>query len=174
GPGLAVATVLRARGHRCAWIGSASGIEARRVPAAGIDYVAISTGKLRRAWDWRNVTDLTLRVPAGVAGAWRALGRLRPRVVFATGGFVALPVVAAAALRGIPTLIHEQTAVPGLANRLSAPLVSRVAVSYPATAKHFSRHKVIVTGNPVRAELRAGSRADALARYAFDPALPIV
>src|SRR5438105_3028649 len=103
-PGLAVATVLRARGHRCAWIGSASGIEARRVPAAGIDYVAISTGKLRRAWDWRNVTDLTLRVPAGVAGAWRALGRLRPRVVFATGGFVALPVAAAAALRGIPTL----------------------------------------------------------------------
>jgi UDP-N-acetylglucosamine--N-acetylmuramyl-(pentapeptide) pyrophosphoryl-undecaprenol N-acetylglucosamine transferase len=99
---------------------------------------------------------------------------LRPRAVFATGGFVALPVVAAAALRGIPTLIHEQTAAPGLANRVSAPFARKVAVSYPESARHFPGHKVVVTGNPVRAELRGGSRADALARYTFDPALPIV
>src|SRR3954471_24203482 len=129
-PGVAVATVLRARGHRCAWIGSRDGVEARRVPAAGIDYVAIATGKLRRYWDWRNVTDLAINVPAGVVGAWRVLGRLRPHVIFATGGFVALPVVAAAALRRIPTVIHEQTAAPGLANRLSAPLARRIAVTY--------------------------------------------
>src|SRR5262245_57627939 len=105
-PGLAVASVLRARGHRCAWIGSHDGIEARRVPAAGIEYIAIRTGKLRRYWDRRNVSDLVVNVPAGVASAWHALGRLRPRAVFGTGGFVALPVVIAAALRGIPATIH--------------------------------------------------------------------
>jgi len=173
-PGLAVASVLRARGHRCAWIGSRDGIEARRAPEAGIDYVAIPTGKLRRYWDWRNVSDLALNVPAGVAGAWRALGRLQPHVIFATGGFVALPVVAAAGLRRIPTVIHEQTAAPGLANRLSAPLARRIAVTYADSAQHFPPGKVVVTGNPVRAELRLGSRADALARYGFDPALPVV
>jgi UDP-N-acetylglucosamine--N-acetylmuramyl-(pentapeptide) pyrophosphoryl-undecaprenol N-acetylglucosamine transferase len=173
-PGLAVAAVLHARGHRCVWIGSREGVEARRVPAAGLEYVAIATGKLRRYRDWRNVSDLTINVPAGVVGAWQALGRLRPRAVFGTGGFVALPVVAAAALRGIPTVIHEQTAVPGLANRLSAPLARRIAVSYPDSARHFAPAKVVVTGNPLRPELRRGARADALARYGFDPGLPVV
>ena len=173
-PGLAVASVLTSRGHRCAWIGSYDGIEARRVPAAGIEYVAISTGKLRRYWDRRNVTDLLINVPAGVVGAWRALGRLRPRAVFGTGGFVALPVVAAAAARGIPAVIHEQTAVPGLANRVSAPLARRIAVTYADSAHHFPAAKVAVTGNPVRPELRRGSRADAFARYGFDPGVPLV
>lgn len=173
-PGLAVAAVLSTRGHRCVWIGSRDGVEARRVPAAGLEYVAIATGKLRRYWDWRNVSDLTVNVPAGVLGAWRALGRLGPRAVFGTGGFVALPVVAAAALRGIPAVIHEQTAVPGLANRLSAPLARRIAVSYPDSARHFAPAKVVVTGNPLRPELRRGASADALARYGFDPGLPVV
>ena len=178
-PGLAVAAELRARGHRCAWIGSREGIEARQAPAAGLEYVAIPTGKLRRYWDWHNVSDLAVSVPAGIVGAWRALGRFRPRAVFSTGGFVALPVVVAAAIRGIPIVIHEQTAVPGLANRLSAPLARKIAVTYQESAasestRHFATHKVIVTGNPVRPELRAGSRADALARYGFDPGLPAV
>ncbi len=173
-PGLAVATVLKTRGHRCVWIGSRDGIEATRVPLAGIEYVAIATGKLRRYWDWRNVTDLTLNVPAGIAGAWRALGRLRPRAVFGTGGFVALPVVAAAALRGIPSVIHEQTAVPGLANRASAPFARRIAVTYADSARHFPAAKVVVTGNPVRPELCGGSRANAFARYEFDPHVPVV
>jgi UDP-N-acetylglucosamine--N-acetylmuramyl-(pentapeptide) pyrophosphoryl-undecaprenol N-acetylglucosamine transferase len=173
-PGLAVAAVLRARGHRCAWIGSRDGVEARRVPGAGIDYVAIRTGKLRRYWDWRNVSDLGVNVPAGIAGAWRALGRLTPRAVFATGGFVALPGVIGAALRGIPTVIHEQNAVAGLANRLSAPFARRIAVTYAESARPFAAAKVIVTGNPLRPELLGGSRADALARYAFDPSVPVI
>jgi UDP-N-acetylglucosamine--N-acetylmuramyl-(pentapeptide) pyrophosphoryl-undecaprenol N-acetylglucosamine transferase len=173
-PGLAVAQALRARGHRCTWIGSRDGVEARTVPAAGIEFVAIPTGKLRRAWDRRNVTDLVVNVPAGVVAAWRALGRIRPWAVFATGGFVAVPVVAAASLRKIPSVIHEQTAAPGLANRLAAPLARRIAVTYADSARHFPASKVVVTGNPVRPELRTGSRAQALARYHFDPALPVI
>ena len=173
-PGLAVAATLRARGHRCIWIGSRDGVEARRVPAAGIEYIAVRTGKLRRYWDRQNAGDILVNVPAGVAGAWRALGRVRPRAVFGTGGFVALPVIVAAAMRRIPAVIHEQTAVPGLANRLSAPLARRIAVTYAESARHFAAGKTIVTGNPLRPELRGGSREDALARYGFDPGLPVV
>ena len=80
--GLALARALRARlgdGVRLAWIGSETGIEATWVPAAGIAYHAIPTGKLRRQLAWRNVTDLTLRVPAGFGRALALLGRLRPR-----------------------------------------------------------------------------------------------
>lgn len=173
-PGLAVAAALRERGVACAWIGSAGGVESRLVPERGIPYHAIPTGKLRRYWAWRNVADITVNVPAGVLAAWRLLGRLGPRAVFATGGFVALPVVAAAALRRVPVVIHEQTAAPGLANRLSARLARRIAVTFPGPAPGFPPDRVVVTGNPMRPELRGGARADAVSRFRLDPALPLV
>lgn len=173
-PGLAVAAVLAERGIPCAWIGSRDGVEARLVPARGIPYFAISTGKLRRYWSWRNARDLGLSVPAGLAQAIARLGRLRPRAVFATGGFVALPTVLAAALRRIPVVVHEQTAVPGLANRVAGRFARRIALSFPGSGAGFAAGKVVVTGNPLRPELRSGSRADAVARFGLDPALPLV
>src|SRR5262249_59778022 len=92
GAGLAVGAALRRRGGvEVHWIGSRTGIEARRAPEAGLTFHAIPTGKLRRYWDWQNVLDLGVRVPAGFARAWRLLRRLDPRLVFATPGFLALP-----------------------------------------------------------------------------------
>lgn len=173
-PGLAVAPLLCERGFALAWIGSHQGVEARRAPESGIPFHPIPTGKLRRAWAWRNVTDLLLNVPAGIARSLVLLRRLRPRAVFATGGFVALPVVVAAALARVPIVVHEQTSVPGLANRLSARLARRVAVTFAGSATAFPGARVVVTGNPLRPELRGGSRADAVARFALDPGLPLV
>src|SRR5262249_61514211 len=97
-PGLAVAAALRARGVACEWIGSRSGLEARRAPQAGIPYHAIRTGKLRRALAWQNVPDVFVNAPAGVAPAWRLVRRLQPRVGFSTGGFRPVPVALSAAL----------------------------------------------------------------------------
>jgi UDP-N-acetylglucosamine--N-acetylmuramyl-(pentapeptide) pyrophosphoryl-undecaprenol N-acetylglucosamine transferase len=173
-PGLAVAAALGARGIACAWIGSRTGIEARRVPAAGLPYHAIPTGKLRRAWAWQNVVDLTVNVPAGLVRARQLVARLRPRVVFGTGGFVALPVVIAAATARVPVVIHEQTAVPGLANRVAARVARRIAITYEASARWFPADRIVVTGNPLREELRTGSRAGAIARFGLDPAVPVV
>jgi len=102
------------------------------------------------------------------------LGRLRPRVIFATGGYVGLPVVIAAALRRVPTVIHEQTAVPGLANRIAARFASRIALTFPDGEHRFPPKRVVVTGNPLRPELRAGSRADAVAMFGLDPAVPLI
>jgi UDP-N-acetylglucosamine--N-acetylmuramyl-(pentapeptide) pyrophosphoryl-undecaprenol N-acetylglucosamine transferase len=173
-PGLAVAALLRQRSRTCAWIGSRTGIEAQRVPLSGIPYVPISTGKLRRYWAWQNVADVFVNVPAGMLGALRTLRALRPRVVFGTGGFVALPVVFGAALLRIPVVLHEQTAVPGLANRIGARFARRIAVTFPDRAGCLPAARVVVTGNPLRPELRAGSRSDAVARFQLDPAVPLV
>jgi UDP-N-acetylglucosamine--N-acetylmuramyl-(pentapeptide) pyrophosphoryl-undecaprenol N-acetylglucosamine transferase len=173
-PGLAVAVVLRARGLECAWIGSRAGVEARLVPERGITYYPIPTGKLRRYWSAQNITDLTINLPAGVGAAWRLVRRLRPQVVFSTGGFVGLPVVLAAALARRPIVVHEQTAVPGLANRIAARFARRIAVTFPDRTGAFPAAKVTVTGNPLRPELRGGSRAEAAARFGLDPALPLV
>jgi UDP-N-acetylglucosamine--N-acetylmuramyl-(pentapeptide) pyrophosphoryl-undecaprenol N-acetylglucosamine transferase len=174
GPGLAVAAALAGRGLSCAWIGSRSGVEARLAPAAGLPYFAIPTGKLRRPWAWRNVADLAIGVPGGLLAAWRLLRRLRPRVVFATGGYVALPVVVAASLAGVPSVVHEQTLIPGLANRVAARRARRVAVTFADSARFFPAGRVAVTGNPLRPELRGGSRPRAVERFGLDPSLPLI
>jgi UDP-N-acetylglucosamine--N-acetylmuramyl-(pentapeptide) pyrophosphoryl-undecaprenol N-acetylglucosamine transferase len=173
-PGLAVAAALRARGLPCVWIGSRAGLEARRAPEAGITYHAIRTGKLRRALAWQNVPDVFVNAPAGVLQAWRLLRRLQPRVVFATGGFVALPVALGAALARVPVVVHEQTAVPGLANRVAARVARRVAVTFADSARFFGATPTVVTGNPLRPELRNGRRAAAFEQLGFDPTLPLV
>lgn len=172
-PGLAVAALLQARGTGCAWLGSRTGVEARLVPARGIPYHAIAAGKLRRYWAWQNVADLAVHVPAGVLAAWRLIRHLQPSVLFSTGGFVALPAVLGAAAHRVPIVAHEQTAVPGLANRVAARFARRIAVTFPDTAG-FPAAKVVRTGNPLRAELRQGSRAEAVGRFGLDPALPLV
>src|SRR5258708_5743612 len=151
-PGLASRAALRAGGVACEWIGSRTGLEARRAPEAGIPYRAIRTGKLRRALAWQNLPEVFVNAPAGVLQAWRLLRRLRPRVVFATGGFVALPVALAGALARVPVVVHEQTAVPGLANRVAARVARRVAVTFAESAGFF--------GGPAAAALvvrRAGA-----------------
>ena len=72
-----MAAALRARGDEVPWIGSRGGIEARRVPEAGIPFHPISVGKLRRYWDWQNVPDLAWRAPAGVVQSLAAAAPAR-------------------------------------------------------------------------------------------------
>jgi UDP-N-acetylglucosamine--N-acetylmuramyl-(pentapeptide) pyrophosphoryl-undecaprenol N-acetylglucosamine transferase len=153
------------------WIGSRAGIEAQIVPTAGIAYQSISTGKLRRYWDWQNLGDLLVRVPRGFVESFRILSRLRPQLVFATGGFVALPPALAAWLLRIPVVIHEQVAAPGLANRIAARVAKKVAVSYSISIQRFPKEKCVITGNPLRPELAGGDRDRALSALGLDPSL---
>ena len=90
-------------------------------------------------------------VPLGGVDAWRVISRRRPDVVIGVGGYSSGPVVAVAAMRGIPTMVLEQNAVPGLTNRLLAWFVGRAAVTYEASVKYFGE-KAFVSGNPVRRE----------------------
>jgi UDP-N-acetylglucosamine--N-acetylmuramyl-(pentapeptide) pyrophosphoryl-undecaprenol N-acetylglucosamine transferase len=172
--GLAVAEALRLRGVEVFWIGSTSGIEAQRVPQARIPYYVIPAGKLRRYWDWQNVTDILGRVPAGFLRSLTLLRALRPEVLFATGGFVALPPAVAARVLGIPLVVHEQTAVAGLANRLAGRFATKVALTFGEAGKDFPLDRVVVTGNPLRPELVGGSREAGLARFGLASELPVV
>jgi len=172
--GLAVADTLRARGVEVSWIGSPDGIEAQRVPAAGIPYYAVPAGKLRRYWDWHNLPDLLVRVPAGFVRSLVILRAIRPQVLFATGGFVALPPAVAARILKVPLVVHEQTAVAGLANRLAGRLAAKVALTFREAQKHFPPDRVVVTGNPLRSELVGDSREAGLAHFGLDPGLPLL
>jgi UDP-N-acetylglucosamine--N-acetylmuramyl-(pentapeptide) pyrophosphoryl-undecaprenol N-acetylglucosamine transferase len=173
---LAVVDDLRRRGALgdLVWIGSRDGVERRAAEDAGIKFVAIPTGKLRRYLSLRNLTDAA-RVPLGVLASRRALAAFRPDVVLSTGGFVSVPTVIAA--RGIaPVLTHEQTAILGLANRINARFADILAVSHDKTealARRLHR-RVVVTGNPIRVGLTSGDRLHGLQRLGFESTLPVV
>ena len=151
-PGIAVARELLARDAtaRVTFVGTAAGIESRVVPREGFELDVIRSAGLKG----KSVTALLRGVglmPLSALDAWRVLSRRRPSIVIGVGGYSSGPVVALAALRGIPTLLMEQNAMPGLTNRSLARVVRAAAVSYEQTMPFFGS-KAFVAGNPVRPE----------------------
>jgi UDP-N-acetylglucosamine--N-acetylmuramyl-(pentapeptide) pyrophosphoryl-undecaprenol N-acetylglucosamine transferase len=157
-PGIAVARELLRRqpDARVSFAGTARGLEARVVPASGFELDVIRSAGLKGR-SIRARLRGALLVPAGLIDAWRLLSSRRPQVVMGVGGYSSGPVVMAAALRRIPTLVLEQNAVPGLTNRLLAPWVRAAAVTYEQTLSYFGR-RGFVAGNPVRAEFFQSSK----------------
>lgn len=156
-PALAVARVLAERGHRLLFIGTREGIESRLVSEAGYEMEFIRSGGLNRV-GFRKQIQSAMRLPVGIAAAGRVLGRFGADAVFSTGGFVAGPVMIAAALRHIPLIVMEPNMVPGFANRKVARYVHRALVGFEATRAAFPPGKSEVTGLPVRPEFFANSR----------------
>lgn len=175
-PGLAVVAELRRQSPLdLLWLGTYDGVERQMVTAAGLPFRAIQAGKLRRYLSVETLFDAP-RVPIGVIQAYVALGRFRPSAVLSTGGFVSVPTVIAAAARRIPVVVHEQTAQFGLANRINLRFAKTVALSYEATRAHLppTTKRVVVTGNPIREDLRHGDRAQGAALLALDPEVPTI
>jgi UDP-N-acetylglucosamine--N-acetylmuramyl-(pentapeptide) pyrophosphoryl-undecaprenol N-acetylglucosamine transferase len=166
-PMLALADALRRRPGadlRITCLGTERGMETRLVPARGYDLRLIPPVPLPR----KPTVDL-LRVPGrvrrAVAQTRALLDELSADVVVGFGGYVALPAYLAARRAGVPIVVHEQNALPGLANRIGARLAARVAVTTPGTPLHRGEH----VGMPLRTAIgsldRAAMRAEA--RTAF-------
>jgi UDP-N-acetylglucosamine--N-acetylmuramyl-(pentapeptide) pyrophosphoryl-undecaprenol N-acetylglucosamine transferase len=159
-PGIAVARELLARvpDARVTFAGTAQGIEARVVPREGFALDLVRSGGLKGKSLIGRARGLAL-LPLGGGDAWRLLSTRRPHLVIGVGGYSSGPVVALAALHGIPTLLLEQNAVPGLTNRLLARFVRAAAVSYDVTLPFF-KGKGFVSGNPVRSTFVESDRVD--------------
>lgn len=173
-PVLAVAQELR-RGRVCdfLYVGTASGPERELVSKLGIPFQSVETGKLRRYWSLQNLIDV-FRFPLGLAQSLSLVAAFRPDVAFAAGGFAAVPPLLAASILRVPTVIHQQDVEPGLANRILAPFATAITVTFPDSIAHFSRRKTMVTGNPVREEILAGSRAEGLRLFGFGDDVPVL
>jgi len=163
-PGIAVARELvrRVPAARVSFAGTARGLEARIVPREGFDLDLIRSAGLKGKSVVARARGLALVLPSLVDAA-RILSRRRPDVVVGVGGYSSGPVVLMAALRGMPTMVLEQNAAPGLTNRLLARLVRAAAVTYDDTVRFFGG-KAVVTGNPVRAEFFAETSRERGAR----------
>ena len=157
-PALAVAERLRSLGVDVSWLGTAVGIESRLVPAAGFPFHVSRVTGLRGKGVARWLAAPYLLVRSGLRSI-AVLARVRPHVVLGMGGYGAGPGGLVARLLGIPLVIHEQNAIPGLTNRILAWFATRVLEAFPAS--FAARRHAIHTGNPVREALVRGPAPEA-------------
>ena len=174
-PALALARAAAAAGHEPVLVGAQRGIEAQILPSHPFRYYLLPLEPIyRRTW-WRN-----LRWPVTLWRVWRAAVRLldveRPALAIGTGGYAAGPALWFAARRGIPIVVQEPDAYPGLTTRLLARKARQVHLGFPearARLKLGSRTEVFALGNPITPPQPA-ERAAALATFGLDPARPTV
>lgn len=160
-PGVAVARAVVAQdpGAVVTFAGTAQGIEARVLPREGLTLDVIRSAGLKGKSVGALLRGLGL-VPVSALDAWQVLSRRMPDVVVGVGGYSSGPVVGLAALRRIPTMVLEQNAMPGLANRMLAKVVEAAALTYDEARPWFGE-RAFLSGNPVRDGFRA-----------IDPAAP--
>ena len=172
-PNLALIDALKAEGWEIHYIGTRDGIERGLVSGIeGVEYHEVPSGKLRRYFDIKNLTD-PFKVIAGSFKAAHLIGKLKPNIVFSKGGFVSVPVVYGAWLHRVPVVAHESDMTPGLANRISTPLCRAVCTTFPEAAAEAGK-KGVYTGSPLRKALFSGDRARGLELCGFDGAKPVL
>ena len=172
-PNIALIPELQKRGYEIFYIGSYEGMEKRLIEEQGIPYYGISSGKLRRYFDLKNFTD-PFRVQKGYHEARELLKKINPNVVFSKGGFVSVPVVAAAGHAKIPAIIHESDMTPGLANKLSFRAAVKICCNFPETLKNLPEGKAVLTGSPIRQELFNGDRTKGFSFTSLNPEKPVM
>ncbi len=151
-PAVAIAKALKAvkQEVEVMFIGTEKGMETRLVPKEGFNLQTVSVAGLSRKNPLLAARSLLLAA-AGLQQARRIVREFQPDVAVGTGGYVSGPAILAAALSGVPTLIHEQNAFPGLTTRALSRFVHVVAVSHNEGQQKLTHaRKVVVTGMPIR------------------------
>ncbi len=164
-PAFAVLELLKKNGWKVHWFGekrAVSGkeigtleyrmiptLEYKIIPEHGIPFYSITTAKFRRSEKFKSLLSFW-KIPVGFFQSLFLLNKIEPQVVLSFGGYLSIPVVLGAWILRIPVILHEQTASPGLANKIVARFAAKVAVSFSGSEESFPRRKVILTGNPIR------------------------
>lgn len=172
-PNIALLPKLRKLSYDISYIGSYQGIEKDLITAMDVPYYGISSGKLRRYLDLKNLSD-PFKVVKGLGQSVHLLHKLKPDIVFSKGGFVSVPVVLAAKFCHIPVIIHESDITPGLANKLAIPAAKKVCCNFPETLKYLPEDKAILTGSPIRQELLSGDPQKAKSYCHFTSDKPVL
>lgn len=156
------------------FIGTERGLESTIVPKEGFKLMKIKVRGFQRKLSLENISAVAESF-TGIFKVSKIIREFKPDIVIGTGGYVSGSVLLTAALMGIPTLIHEQNAFPGVTNKILARLVDIIAVNFEEAKKYLPRNdKVIVTGNPIRSSMLSIKKEEGIKEFGFDPELPIV
>lgn len=150
-PGLAVAAYMKSLDWEIIWLGTLSGMEAELVRQYGyrLELIGFTGVRGKKAIDW---LWLPWRLLLAFWQSARIIRRTKPDVVLGMGGYPAFPGGIMASLLKKPLLIHEQNAIPGLANKILASIADRTLLGFPGALKGPAS-RIHVTGNPVREDI---------------------
>ena len=171
-PGLTVTEILSKAGHELLWVGTADGIEAKLVQRAGLPFESIQAA---------GVHGVSLKkLPGNLWKLWKGyqdskaiLKRFKPDAMLFTGGFVAVPMAIAG--RHIPSLLYVPDIEPGLALKTLGRFAKKIAITTEDTKMYYkSSDKLVMTGYPLREDLKQWDKTEALDYFHFDPSIPTV
>lgn len=176
-PAIAVAKAIKRHNPMAdiLFVGTKKGLESQIVPQEGFELETITVSGFNRKAPL-NVFKTLADLQHGLKEARVIIDKFAPDAVIGTGGYVCGPVLLVAALKHIPTIIHEQNVVPGLTNRILSRFVDKIAISFDQSAQYFKvpTGKVEVTGNPVREEIMTSDRTESRRALGFVVDKPVI
>ncbi len=149
------------------YVGTKRGLEADIIPREHIPFVTLDIQGLERHLTPHNLVVLG-KALKGVAKAHSIVRDFKPDAAVGTGGYVCGPILMAAALMGVPSLIQEQNAIPGITNKILSRFVDKIAVGYRRAQKFFPADKAVFTGNPIRDDILSSTRDEGLMEFSLD------
>lgn len=161
-------------GYKISYIGSKQGIEKEMVNKIdNIKYYPISSGKLRRYFDFKNFTD-PFRVIKGIFDSIKIIRKERPNFVFSKGGFVSVPVCIAAKILKVPTILHESDLSPGLANKINIKFCNHIFTTFEETLNYLPHDKSSLIGAIVRDDIYSGNKQKGYELCQFNNNKPVI
>lgn len=151
------------------FVGTEQGLEKDIVPRYGYPLKFIEVAGFKRSLSFDTIRS-ACKLLSGLMDAYRIVKEEKPDLVIGTGGYVCGPIVFMAAAKGIPSCIQEQNAMPGVTNKILSKFVKKVFLGYKEAGKYFKGSaELVYTGNPIRSEILANKKADALVELGLDP-----
>jgi len=157
------------------FVGANGKMEMEKVPQAGFPIKGLPVSAFHRRLTLKNLTFI-FKLLASLIKARKILREFKPDLVIGTGGFASGPIVKEASRVGIPCLLQEQNAFPGVTNRMLGKKVNTICVAHDGLSKYFPADKIVITGNPVREDIgnKKVSREEALQFFGLQEGRPIV
>ena len=171
-PAIAIANALKALSPsiEILFIGAEGRMEMEKVPAAGYNIKGLWISGLQRSLSLKNLS-FPFKLISSLFKAKKILKQFKPDVAVGVGGYASGPMLHVAAKSGIPALLQEQNSYPGITNKLLANKVQKICVAYDGMERFFPKEKIMLTGNPVRKDIRNldGKKARGVEYFKIDP-----
>ena len=153
-PAIAIANEIKERypAAEFLFVGANDRMEMEKVPSAGYNIKGLWISGIQRKFTLDNLS-FPLKLISSIWSSKKIVKEFKPDVVIGTGGFASGPVLYVASNKGIPTLIQEQNSYPGITNKLLSKKANSICVAYDSLEQFFPKHKIVITGNPVRQNL---------------------
>lgn len=171
-PAITIARKMQEKVKCCEilFIGTQNGLEADIIPKEGFEIQFIDVAGFERRLTVKNIQNLAKAI-GSIWQSQKLIRQFKPDIVIGTGGYVCGPVLLAASLFRIPTMIQEQNVIPGVTNKILSRFVDKIALGFAEAGRYFpSQTKLFFSGNPIRQEVISAARGESMEALGLDPA----